>query len=81
MELGPALCAVQGYAERGEPFGEPGNQQTHYDFPGTLQMFSSARDLATLLAVNLGERPTDPALRQAMQFTLRAVFQVDARNA
>jgi beta-lactamase class C len=44
-------------------------------------MFSSARDLATLLAANLGERPIDPALQRAMQFTQRAAFQVDARNA
>ena len=82
-ELGPPLMsrAVQGYAESSEPVGEPGDQQTYYDFPGTGQMFSSARDLATLLAANLGERPTNPALMQAMQFTQRAAFQVDARNA
>jgi beta-lactamase class C len=82
-ELAPALMsrAVQGYAENGEPVGEPGDQQTYYDFPGTGQMFSSARDLATLLAANLGERPINQPLRQAMQFTQRAVFQVDARNA
>jgi beta-lactamase class C len=81
--LAPVLMsrAVQGYAENGEPVGKPGGQQTYYDFPGTGQMFSSARDLATLLAANLGERPTNPALRQALQFTQRAVFQVDARNA
>ena len=72
---------MQGYAENGEPVGKPGDQQTYYDFPGTGQMFSSARDLATLLAANLGEPPTNPALRQAMQFTQHAVFQVDARNA
>jgi beta-lactamase class C len=83
VELAPALMsrAVQGYAESGEPVGEPGDQQTYYDFPGTGQMFSSARDLATLLAANLGERSIDPALRQAMQFTQHAVFQVDERHA
>jgi len=81
--LAPALMsrAVQGYAENGDPVGKPGDQQTYYDFPGTGQMFSSARDLATFLAANLGEPPTNPALRQAMQFTQHAVFQVDARNA
>jgi beta-lactamase class C len=82
-ELGPALMrrAVQGYAQSGEPVGEPGDQQTYYDFPGTGQMFSSARDLATLLAANLGEQPIEPGLRRAMQLTQRAVFQVDARHA
>jgi beta-lactamase class C len=81
--LAPALMsrAVQGYAENGQPVGKPGDQQTYYDFPGTGQMFSTASDLATLLAANLGESPTNPALRQAMQFTQRSVFQVDARNA
>ena len=37
--------------------------------------------LDALLAANFGERPIDPELRRAMQFTQRAVFQVDARNA
>jgi beta-lactamase class C len=44
-------------------------------------MFSSARDLATVLAANLGEAPIDPALRRAMQVTRRPAFQVDAHNA
>jgi beta-lactamase class C len=82
-ELGPALMrrAVQGYAQSGEPVGEPGDQQTYYDFPGTGQMFASARDLATLLAANLGEQPIEPGLRRAMQLTQRATFQVDAQHA
>jgi beta-lactamase class C len=82
-ELAPALMsrAVQGYAENGELVGKPGDQQSYYDFPGTGQMFSSAQDMATLLAAALGERPTNPALSQAMQITQRVVFQVDARNA
>jgi beta-lactamase class C len=82
-ELAPALMsrAVQGYAENGELVGKPGDQQSYYDFPGTGQMFSSAQDMASLLAAALGERPTNPALSQAMQITQRVVFQVDARNA
>ena len=39
---------VQGYSFDGKPIGPPGNQQSYYDFPGTGQMFSSARDLAVL---------------------------------
>ncbi len=82
-ELAPALLqrAVQGYGQDGILVGKPGDQQTYYDFPGTGQMFSSARDLATLLAANLGEQAVDPALQEAMQATQRAVFWVDARTA
>jgi beta-lactamase class C len=82
-ELPAALMrrAVQGYAEDGALIGGPGDQQTYYDFPGTGQMFSSARDLATVLAANLGEQPIDPALQDAMQAAQRPVFWVDAHNA
>jgi beta-lactamase class C len=81
LDLGLLGRAVQGYAQSGEPVGKPGDQQTYYDFPGTGQMFSSARDLATLLAANLGEQPIEPGLRRAMQLAQRAVFQVDTRHA
>jgi beta-lactamase class C len=68
--LAPALRAraAQGYDENGAPVGTPGDQQGYYDFPGTGQMFSSARDLATFLAANMGEEPATPALRAALQF-------------
>lgn len=77
--------AVQGYSLHGEPIGLPGNQQSYFDFPGTGQMFSSARDLAILLAACLGERPVvSPAigavaareLREALQLTQREEFRV-----
>jgi len=42
--------AVQGYADTGMAIGPPGDQQSYYDFPGTGQMFSSARDLAIFMA-------------------------------
>jgi beta-lactamase class C len=72
--------AVQGYGRNGEPIGLPGDQQTHYDFAGTGQMFSSARDLAAFLAANLGEMPIDPALQQAMQSSRQGVFRIDAQS-
>jgi beta-lactamase class C len=75
----PLPKAVQGYGEDGEPIGVPGNQQSYYEFPGTGQMFSSARDLAVLLAANLGEIPLDPELRAAMQLAQRGVFRIDSR--
>jgi len=80
-EHAPLPDAVQGYGEDGEPIGVPGNQQSYYDFPGTGQMFSSVRDLATLLTANLGEGQIDPDLRAAMQLTQRSVFRISPRNA
>jgi beta-lactamase class C len=79
--MDPALMAraVQGYARDSGPIGLPGNQQGYYDFSGTGQMFSSARDLAVLLAACLGDAPVAPELRQALQTTQRELFAVDAR--
>jgi beta-lactamase class C len=72
---------VQGYAEDGQPVGAPGDQQTYFDFPGTGQMFSSARDLAIFLAAELGEPPVEPVLRDALRSTQQPVFQISPRNA
>jgi beta-lactamase class C len=80
-EHAPLPDAVQGYGEDGEPIGVPGNQQSYYEFPGTGQMFSSARDLATLLTANLGDGRIDPDLHAAMQLTQRAVFRISPRTA
>ena len=81
-QLAPAFMrqAVQGYSVDGDPIGTPGDQQGYFDFPGTGQMFSSARDLAILLAAELGELPIDPLLRDAMAMTKRGVFAISARN-
>lgn len=68
--------AVQGYARDGEMIGLPGNQQSYFDFPGTGQMFSTAHDLARLLAACLGEKQVDPQLRQALLATQREEFRV-----
>jgi beta-lactamase class C len=71
---------VQGYSADGMPIGPPGNQQSYFDFPGTGQMFSSARDLAILVAASLGDQKTvDPQLGKALQFTQLEFFRVDAQ--
>lgn len=70
--------AVQGYSADGKPIGSPGNQQSYYDFPGTGQMFSSARDLATFAAACLSDDEDDSPLQQALQFTQREALRVDA---
>ena len=82
-QLAPALMrrAVQGYSVDGNPIGSPGDQQGYFDFPGTGQMFSSARDLAILLAAELGELSIDPLLRDAMAMTQRSAFAVSTRSS
>jgi len=71
--------AVQGYSDRGEAIGSPGNQQGYYDFPGTGQMFSSAHDLSIFLAACLDGEAIDPQLRAALQMTQREMFHVSAK--
>jgi beta-lactamase class C len=80
--LSPALArrAVQGYSEDGDPIGAPGDQQSYFDFPGTGQIFSSARDLAIFLAAHLGDVAVTPALREAMQLATQGVFRISAHN-
>ena len=70
---------VQGYSDSGLPIGPPGNQQSYYDFSGTGQMFSSARDLAIFLAACLGDGVTDPQLGDALRMTQREAFRVDRK--
>ena len=72
--------AVQGYSKDGQPIGVPGNQQGYFDFPGTGQMFSSARDLAILLAALIDDRPVDPRLREALQLTEQEAFRVSPQH-
>jgi CubicO group peptidase (beta-lactamase class C family) len=80
-QIAPALRqrAVQGYAVDGQPVGEPGNEQGTFNWPGTGQMYSSARDLAVFLAANLGALPDNRALQDAMALAQQGVFTVNPR--
>jgi beta-lactamase class C len=71
--------AVQGYNHDGNPVGEPGNIQGIFNWPGTGQMFSSARDMAIFLAANLGALPNNRGLQQAMALAQQGVFTVRPR--
>ncbi len=73
--LAPHLLAraVQGYDENGAPIGAPGNVQGYYHWPGTTQIFSSARDLAAFLAAGLGEAGA-PEVERALAATYRGVI-------
>jgi beta-lactamase class C len=68
---------VQGYSDQGTAIGPPGNQQSYFDFPGTGQMFSSVRDLATFIAACVDGRSVDPHLREALRMTQHEAFRVD----
>jgi beta-lactamase class C len=73
--------AVQGYGKDGAAIGMPGNQQGYFDFPGTGQMFSSARDLAIMLAACLGEQPIDQKLHAALQVSQHEAYRINAQHA
>jgi beta-lactamase class C len=73
--------AVQGYSEHGEPIGAPGDQQGYYQWSGTGQIYSSARDMAAFLAANLGEWPLDAALRTALALSHQIRFRITERNS
>ena len=81
-QLEPAFMAraVQGYSVDGNPIGAPGDQQGFFDFAGTGQIFSSARDLAILLAAELGELSIEPLLRDAMAMTQHGLFVMSPRH-
>jgi beta-lactamase class C len=72
--------AVQGYDQNGEPVRAPGDQQGYYHWPGTSQMYSSARDMAVFLAANLGELPIDRSLQDAMTLAQHGVLRIGPRN-
>src|SRR5260370_27813397 len=61
------------------PWGEPGNQQGVFQWPGTGQMYSSARDMAVFLAANLGVLPDHRPLEEAMAFAQTGMFTVNPR--
>src|SRR4029077_18722344 len=49
--------AVQGYGPMGNAIGRPGEEGGTFQWPGSGQIYSSSRDMATFLAANLGELP------------------------
>lgn len=71
--------AVQGYSDQGMAIGPIGNQQSYFDFPGTGQMFSSPRDLATFVAACVDGRSIDPHLHEALRITQHEIFRVDEK--
>jgi beta-lactamase class C len=71
--------AVQGYGPMGKPVGRPGEEGGTFEWPGSGQIYSSSRDMATLLAANLGELPGHGPIENAMTFAHQGVFKVSPR--
>jgi beta-lactamase class C len=68
--------AVQGYGPGGKPVGRPGMEGGTFEWPGSGQIYSSSRDMATFLAANLGELPGHEPIQNAMAFAHQGVFTV-----
>lgn len=77
MDAATLRRVAQGYSDQGSAIGPVGNQQSYFDFPGTGQMFSSARDLATFVAACVDGHAIDPHLREALRLTQRESFHTD----
>ena len=72
--------AAQGYGDKSEPIGAPGDQTSYYHWPGTGQMYSSPRDMALFLATNLGDPPLERSLREAIALAHRGVLRIGPYN-
>ena len=71
--------AVQGYNPQGHPLGKPGMEGGTFEWPGSGQIYSSSRDMATFLAANMGELPNHGPIESAMSFAQQPVFTVSPR--
>jgi beta-lactamase class C len=68
---------VQGYGPGGQPIGRPGMEGGTFQWPGSGQVYSSARDMATFLAANMGELPNHSPMENAMALAQQPVFTVN----
>jgi beta-lactamase class C len=71
--------AVQGYSPTGSPIGRPGMEGGTFQWRGSGQIYSSARDMATFLVANLGELPNHQPIENAMALAQQPVFTVSPR--
>jgi len=70
--------AVQGYGPTGRPVGRPGEEsEGTFKWPGTGQIYSSSRDMATFLAANMGELTNHGPMENAMALAQQPVFTVN----
>jgi beta-lactamase class C len=69
--------AVQGYSSQGQPIGDPGMEGGAFEWPGSGQIYSSARDMATFLTANMGELANHGPMENAMALAQQPVFTVN----
>jgi beta-lactamase class C len=69
--------AVQGYSSQGQPIGRPGMEGGDFDWPGSGQIYSPSRDMASFVAANMGEVRNHGALENAMALAQQPVFTVN----
>jgi beta-lactamase class C len=72
--------AVQGYSPTGSPIGRPGMEGGTFQWPGSGQIYSPARDMATFLVANLGELPNHQPIENAVPLAQQTVFTVGPRS-
>jgi len=63
-----------GVQPAGQSSGKPGMEAGNFQWRGSGQIYSSARDMATFLAANLGELAGHDAIESAMAFAQQPVF-------
>ena len=69
--------AVQGYGSQGQPIGEPGMEGGAFEWPGSGQIYSPARDMAMFLTANMGEVANHGPMENAMALAQQPVFTVN----
>ena len=69
--------AVQGYGSQGQPIGNPGMEGGDFEWPGSGQIYSPARDMVTFLTANMGELSNHGPMENAMALTQQPVFTVN----
>jgi beta-lactamase class C len=69
--------AVQGYGSQGQPIGNPGMEGGDFEWPGSGQIYSPPRDMATFLTANMGELANHGPMENAMALTQQPVFTVN----
>jgi beta-lactamase class C len=69
--------AVQGYGSQGQSIGNPGMEGGAFEWPGSGQIYSSARDMATFLTANMAELADHGPMENAMTLAQQPVFTVN----
>jgi beta-lactamase class C len=69
--------AVQGYGSQGQPIGSPGMEGGAFEWPGSGQIYSPARDMATFLTANMRELANHGPMENAMALAQQPVFTVN----